>query len=65
MSACQDSLCGVPQGSLLGPIVFLLNIFPLDQIIIPFSDVFYHLYADYIYLYRSFKPAEYLDMFSL
>lgn len=46
---------GVPQGSFLGPLLFLLDLLPLKRILSTFEGISYHCYADDIELYISFK----------
>ena len=54
-SECISLKFGVPQGSVLGPILFTLYMCPLGQICA--NQVQCHLYADDQQIYLSFKPG--------
>lgn len=62
MSEMSGLSCGVAQGSVLGPFLFLLYLLPLGQIIQRFSEVSYHLYADDVQLYCSFNDSEFYTL---
>ena len=50
----------VPQGSVLGPIPFILYLQPLSNVIKHYP-VFHQMYADDTQIYKSCRPSEVVD----
>ena len=60
LSDFANGICGVPHGSVLGPLKFSLYVLPLSAILM-YQKICYYIYADDTQLYISFKYKQSLE----
>ena len=60
-SSCLHVLSGVPQGSVLGPLLFITYINDVTEVVSPQSNL--NMFADDMTVYKVIKsPSDYIDL---
>ena len=57
ISQPKSLTCGVPQGSVLGPLLFIMYTSPLSKLISSYPNIHHHLYADDTQVYIKLTPV--------
>ena len=57
-SSTHPVTCGVPQGSVLGPLLFVMYTTPLSHLLSKYTTE-HHLYADDTQMFISFSPTQF------
>jgi len=63
-SATTALSSGVPQGSILGPLLFAMYLSPIDDVVRA-HQMQYHQYADDLMLYTALVPSMFSDLTSV
>ena len=62
ISQPKSLTCGVPQGSVLGPLLFIMYTSPLSKLISSYPNIHLHLYADDTMMRQSRHQASRYDV---
>ena len=65
LSPLHVNILGVPQGSVIWPILFIIYILPIKSIFHKYTNIHYHLNADDLHIYTSFPSSSDSDMIQM
>ena len=55
----------IPQGYVIGPILFIIYLFPIKSIFHKYRNIHYHLYTEYLQVYTSFPSSSYFYLIQI